>query len=399
MATSTPVLTRGRQRMCYADALRGFSILLVVCHHIFGKLGPIMADHTALALRDCLVSFRMPLFFFMSGYFAYRASHKWDKSKIKEVLSKKVKAQIIGTAVFATAFAWCFHHDIQHFLLHIGQEGYWFTITLFQMFVIYLLITAGITRKAPHLEVPVLIASAMCFAGIFIQYCTLPMQQFPPFPNLAWGKLAYYYPYFVIGLLARRGGDSYHKLLSSKIFTLLIIGGFIITELILAPYIPHTLPGYALWYLPGIAGVLSLSASFYRMQHFFAGNSALAKALTFTGKRTLEIYFIHYFFLPDAAFIPQWFYGNNPIVPMLSVTLAIAVPVICLCLLISGLIRTSPILASWLLGSRREPEMIQPKPTHLPEIDNRMKPHLDTVRTHKTQKQAEHIFPRKEHGL
>lgn len=311
-----------------------------------------MAEPGALALREFLASFRMPLFFFVSGYFAYRATEKWTVTKIKSILGKKVKAQIIGTSVFAGIYAICFHHDIIQYFSHIGQGQYWFTITLFQMFLIYLLLSRLEAKLPARLAMLPLLATSVICIGIFIKFCTFSMQQLPIFPNLAWGKLCLYFPYFALGLYARKENALFQKLLSSTGFTFAIITGFILTTLFVTPRMPQSLPGYAICYLPGCFGILAMTALFYRLRHFFASNNPLARALTFTGQRSLDIYFIHYYFLPDIAFIPLWFYGTNPIVPMLLVALSAAIPVICISLGVSAVIRTSPSLASWLFAAK-----------------------------------------------
>ena len=62
-------------RLQYIDALRGISILLVVLHHVINKMGPVMAHTSALAVRDTLASFRLPLFFFLSGLHTARQTN------------------------------------------------------------------------------------------------------------------------------------------------------------------------------------------------------------------------------------------------------------------------------------------------------------------------------------
>lgn len=373
MPSTTRSIHNAETRMHYIDALRGFSILLVVCHHIFSKAGPIMAEPGALALREFLASFRMPLFFFISGYVTYRASDKWTRQKIAGILGKKIKAQLIGTALFATTFAWCFNKDIILYHTHIGQGQYWFTITLFQMFLLYLLITLLSTKLPSHLNRLLLPAVSIACICIFIKFCTLPMQQLPQFPNLAWGKLCLYFPYFALGLYARKNNTLFQKALTSKKCTLVIISGFIITSLTVTPNLPNTLPGYAICYISGCFGVLAVTALFFKMRNYFTTDTPLARALTFTGKRSLDIYFIHYFFLPDIAFIPLWFYGTNPILPLLLTVIPVAIMVICISLSVSGLIRTSPILAEWLFAAKTTAirnEAVSPTPLPV-QLDNR----------------------------
>ena len=61
----------GGGRIKFFDTLRGFTMILVVLQHVsifsFGING------YETVLNTALISFRMPLFFFVSGFFAYRA--------------------------------------------------------------------------------------------------------------------------------------------------------------------------------------------------------------------------------------------------------------------------------------------------------------------------------------
>lgn len=52
------------------DALRGFSMVLVVMGHVLLSMN--LGGYDTL-LSSALLTFRMPLFFFVSGFFAYRS--------------------------------------------------------------------------------------------------------------------------------------------------------------------------------------------------------------------------------------------------------------------------------------------------------------------------------------
>jgi len=68
---------------------------------------------------------------------------------------------------------------------------------------------------------------------------------------------------------------------------------------------------------------------------------------------TVVFYLLHFFFLPgNLEWLGRYVMGNgNPTVE-LFVSLAIAIMVVSLCLLMSNIIRLSPLLAHWGLGSR-----------------------------------------------
>ncbi|MBR4828594.1 MAG: hypothetical protein IKZ92_02175 [Muribaculaceae bacterium] len=72
------------------------------------------------------------------------------------------------------------------------------------------------------------------------------------------------------------------------------------------------------------------------------------------GRRTLDIYLIHYFFLPlNLTFVTVFKDHPMPIIEAFVSSL-IAIIIIAACLLVSNIIRLSPFLAHWLFGAKRE---------------------------------------------
>ena len=74
-----------KKRIAYIDAMRGFTMLLVVYSHIqvHGYHTPI---HEIDSFNLLFVRVRMPLFFFISGWVLYKSSRIWD---MKTSLSHK----------------------------------------------------------------------------------------------------------------------------------------------------------------------------------------------------------------------------------------------------------------------------------------------------------------------
>ena len=61
-----------RPRMEWLDAMRGFTMILVVAYHVsIFSLGQNITQSTALSF---FVMFRMPIFFFVSGFLAYSSN-------------------------------------------------------------------------------------------------------------------------------------------------------------------------------------------------------------------------------------------------------------------------------------------------------------------------------------
>ena len=142
-----------KTRMGWLDALRGFTMLLVVTNHVALKSFGMQIRWSA-ALQFFLL-FRMPLFFFISGFLAYKASRIWNGQTLRELSLKKFKVQIIPTACFFFLFCAMMSPNFVEAVVtnfHSATKGgYWFTIALLWMFVIYYLFAYG-EQVAPFVD-------------------------------------------------------------------------------------------------------------------------------------------------------------------------------------------------------------------------------------------------------
>ena len=83
------------KRIEYVDAMRGFAILLVVFSHIqyfgYGNFIDNVSDWggNPLIVRNLIISFMMPLFFFISGFVLYKPGIYWDKESVLKFIIKK----------------------------------------------------------------------------------------------------------------------------------------------------------------------------------------------------------------------------------------------------------------------------------------------------------------------
>ena len=85
-----------KARIEYIDAMRGFTMILVVYSHVcmfcFGDY--------FMAFNKVLFLLRLPCFFFISGWLFYKIGRIWDMTTARQVISKKLMVQIIPTVIF-----------------------------------------------------------------------------------------------------------------------------------------------------------------------------------------------------------------------------------------------------------------------------------------------------------
>ena len=107
--------------------------------------------------------------------------------------------------------------------------------------------------------------------------------------------------------------------------------------------------------IQGTLGIMIVFTFFRRYEDSFSKTTFIGKWLQYIGRRTLDIYLLHYFFLPrNVDELGQFFFDySNPVLEFF-VSLFLALLVIVICLVTSNIIRLSPFLGHYLFGVRRE---------------------------------------------
>ena len=102
-----------------------------------------------------------------------------------------------------------------------------------------------------------------------------------------------------------------------------------------------------------ILGIFIIFLFFRKYSDSFSINTKIGKCLQYIGKRTLDIYLLHYLFLPrDLGCLGSIFNDfKNPCIE-LFVSSFLALSVIGLCLIVSNIIRISNPLSYYLLGMK-----------------------------------------------
>ena len=349
-----------KKRIEYIDALRGLTMILVVFSHVeltsFGFENPTF-------INSLFMSFRMPLFFWVSGYIAYKASIQWNLSTWWQMSKKKAVIQLIPTFIFGLIYAYAYKNvNFHSFITHNGKLGYWFTIALLEIFIIvYTTNTCLYNSDHKVHRRRMLIALTLLSGALFTTKMVLKMQ--PTLDGigniLTLHHTFNYFQYFAFGYICSMYKSTFNKALESKYLSAAIITLFAVLFYIKRCHIAIYVSGSMdIWRMLdimlelviGYLGLLVVYNTLKTNQAAFTADKKIGKALQFIGKRTLDIYLLHYFLLPElpqlGSFLTK---GNNTTLELLS-GVAISIVVICLCLVISSVIRTSPLLAKWLFG-------------------------------------------------
>lgn len=338
-----------KQRIGYIDAMRGVTILLVVYSHLY-VLG--IKTSPESWLQETFRLFRMPLFFFISGFIAYTAVERFSNLEYGKRLLKKAKVQLIPTVVFVTLFLLAKGLDFNHLFLSGGAlAGYWFTVALFWMFVAYYTVSWLSNKINPRLFIPLLAIVAVTGFELFAD--TKIYVDNDAAALLCLKHSSHYMMFFVIGILFRK----YMDVMSSWLRNNYVRAGLLAAFVVCAYVVRHT-PKADPWhfYLENIvgpiAGLLTVVAIFQRHATYFESDNKLCRALRFLGKRTLDIYLLHYFMLPDLGILKFLFRPDNCAFEFPIALIAVLI-ITGMCLLASAVIRNSDFLAHWLFGAKK----------------------------------------------
>ncbi len=342
------------RRLEWLDALRGFTMILVVAYHVaqmsFGE-----SEKTTAAL-PFLVLFRMPTFFFVSGFLAYKAGFSWTVPNALRLTWKKVKVQVIPALVFLCVFIVLrrtqFWDTFGLCMKSPTKGGYWFTWVLLQMFVIYYLVCLVARRRNWPFWVLWLV-SVFVYETLYLpKVFTYHKDLFFNYSSLI--ETMKFMQFFLLGNLAHRHWRQVSRLFSEKwLFPLLVVVAFLCCADIFRWHylkfawtnLPRTLAMYVL--------LLILVMFFRHYESWFTKEKPIGRCLQYIGTRTLDIYLLHYIFLPVMPAVGVWLNENRPNF-LLDVVLSVSVGlvVICFCLLVSNILRISPFLRLYLFGKK-----------------------------------------------
>ncbi len=339
-------------RIGYIDALRGMAMILVVYFHIaaygFGSY--------ELGYNDIIERFRMPTFFFISGWLFYKIGRIWNRQTITGMIRKKFMVQIVPMAVFMSLYLTMFNLlDISSF--GSDKKGYWFTFVLFVYFVIYILAEALLNRldsSKGEMRVLAFILILSIGAFYYAKYYTRYAAELG-----AWKDILGFFSFvkmrhiifFWLGTFVRKHFDQFTQLTNNRYVTALLIALFTAINVWPAVLSINGLE-YIAYLIAGISGIIICFTFFRTHERHFSQETWYGRGLQLIGKRTLDIYLIHYFVLPYDFVQPEvWLqYHNNTL--FVPTALILALWVVIISLLISSILRVSPILAKFLFGTK-----------------------------------------------
>lgn len=123
--------------------MRGFTMILVVLSHVSSFGLGLAGASDVTSYHAFLGQFRMPLFFFVSGFVLFKSGYDWNAGNSFRFLKKKFSVQIISPFIFLLTSV-IVHQNLvlSDCLMNPQKAGYWFTFTLFEYYMLYIFIHA-----------------------------------------------------------------------------------------------------------------------------------------------------------------------------------------------------------------------------------------------------------------
>ena len=246
-----------------------------------------------------LYTFDLPLFFFISGFLAYKAT--MSISDIGKAIKKKFVLLVMPALAFSIAYNLLYHKDVLS-PLYKGFGLYWFTISLFECFLIYYAVLLLVKNQTQR-NVTLVLLSLVSIGLLSV------FSEFGP-GILDFNHLFKYFYFFVIGIFAKEYKSFYDKLIRSELFKgFSIVVFFVLLFIIDYEFWPNVVFRFTRDIVLRVLGTAVVVSFFVTHSSFFEKKNKINTVVGEIGKKSLAIYLLQYFFIPNFSAYPEWLHG------------------------------------------------------------------------------------------
>lgn len=346
-------------RLHHFDMLKGIAIFMVVMGHV---LTMCIRDIDNAVLFKLVEKIHMPIFFFISGYFIYKTVEN-GKLVIPDILSR-IKQLLIPFFVVSTLWIYYFPNSglqspftstWEGLYFNVGKNGYWFTLCLFELILLYSAIIPVLNHAKSLLAKTIIIICV--WLGIWgITACVVP-ESYGALLGLP--MIVEFFPIFMAGALARSVKDAFEGMTkNSKCITVSLIAGSFLMYYVCWSW-KFCLPDecvivtkqllYICVVIIAIAVVRPWSEGAFSPEN--PKGTMMSRLWEFLGTKSLAIYLLHYFFLfPMPIFREPLLSMNLNFIPTLIVAAVVASVIIAVTLGLEHIICKSKLLALCFTG-------------------------------------------------
>lgn len=349
----------GRQRLYHFDILKGIAIFLVVAGHVIMLC---VRGIDRAPIGKFIGEIHMPLFFFISGWLACKSTAGGNAFASPALLPR---AKRLLLPMLAASTLWIFAFPTTGLESPMTstfgglwsdafKNGYWFTLVLFEIFVLYYALVPLLNRcKTVFWQC---VAAVAFWAGITVINDLVPGE---------WQAYASsnftvsYFGAFIAGVLSSRHREGFNKLCGNGLVCALslvvVVAGM---AFVCWPW-KYGLDTLTLIPLRGIIhialAILAIGVTAPWAAEAFADPNRpapVASMWQYLGQKSLAIYLLHYFFLfPLGAIRPALEAVDLAFVPLFAISSAVAAVIIGLVLCAEYVLRYCGPLALLFTGT------------------------------------------------
>ena len=331
------------KRIEYIDAMRGFTMILVVyshvCHFCFGD--------SLLGYNGTFFLFRLPCFFMLSGWLFEPVAQRPFIANVRH----KFMVQIVPTFIFLLLLA-----PPPEFFHQLGavKGGYWFTFVLFEFFILYMIIVRISTRWSVLMALAIALGSFVYARNYDSLKSMAEGWQLHVINGLGFASVTLwrFFLFFYIGAWMRRHFEAFIHWTSKPVVIIIIT--IVFFTIASTPHIDNMCYEMGRFYIGGITGMWMVFTIF-RLSISSLKKLRLSIPLQYVGTRTLDIYLLHFFFLPRflMPYADQLRAYDSHLLEFIII-MGISFIVLAISLLVSYIIRLSPFLGHYLFGVKYE---------------------------------------------
>ena len=355
-----------RHRIEYFDLLKGIAIFLVVMGHVITMC---IRGLDAAFIFKLIEQVHMPIFFFISGYFTYKASA--ERTFITPGLKKRFLQLVVPFLVITPMWVCYFPHskllsplsdNLPDLYRSVWKDGYWFTLCLFEMCALYMPLSLMLQRiKSVVGKVAMLMAAYGVLISLMVCFADVPGNV--DYAGLS--LLARFFPAFAIGVMAHHLHQGYQALLHRS-------GTFAVALVVFAGTFYCVAYPWDVWGADSAELWAFISLAITPVMHFSlfiiaitlvmpwsekefgpeAKPSVVARYFRLLGNESLGIYLLHYFFLfPLTGLQDPLKEMGLAFVPLTVTAASVAFCIIGVTLLVVYALKRNKITALLLLGT------------------------------------------------
>lgn len=349
-----------KQRLKYFDMMKGLAIFTVVMGHV---LTMCVRDVDKAPVFKFIGEIHMPLFFFISGWFAVKLTES-GRLAAPSLLSR---ARRLLLPMLGASTLWIYYFPVSGLQspfdstwsglwLNEWKNGYWFTFVLFGISAVYTALVA-VLRHFPSFLAGLIIALA-AWIIIGVLYYTLP----PVWVSALSIELIFtFFPVFMAGVLARRHSSAFMRLCaSSGAVTVSLLATALCMAFVCWPWkysfgtslnvvIARIILHISLVIIV-LAAVRPWSERAFDVDR--TRPARFAALWAFLGDKSLAIYLLHYFFLFPMPFMRPWLEAFDlALVPLTVFAAIVAIPVVALSVCADYVLSFSAFFRTFLTGS------------------------------------------------